>query len=356
MINYDQQGKIDVLVPGQGVATSIDLGIVLPEWLFDLDCPGHYMRRLKNVSLSIPSVTGPYTSVNCTLTLLGSKIRRDPNARQAYREQTDEENPGFDAPRFEYRHGARSSIATSHGRSDAGLFEFNFRDERYLPFEGEGAISRWRIELPRETNTFDVDSLSDVVFHMNYTARDGGALLKNKVLEEVVTVLPKAGLERLFSARHEFPDAWHRFLHPGDIATEHVLDLDLTEERFPISFRNLKIELNRIEVFLTLSEGIAYVGGKDLHIEVDPDPSGEDTHALSLHSTLEVPHVQVFNDAQEAVGILTVTVPETEVAGVHQALRKKLTIDDGPGRWRLDPDTVEDLWVYVEYSAQAKED
>lgn len=49
----------------------------LPEAFFDMDYPGHYMRRIKSVSLTIPCVTGPYTSVNCTLTLLQSKIRTD---------------------------------------------------------------------------------------------------------------------------------------------------------------------------------------------------------------------------------------------------------------------------------------
>ena len=29
--------------------------VTLPEWLFDLDGPGHYLRRLKTVSLSIPA-------------------------------------------------------------------------------------------------------------------------------------------------------------------------------------------------------------------------------------------------------------------------------------------------------------
>ena len=51
--------------------------VELPEALFDLDCPGHYMRRIKAVSLTIPCVTGPYTSVSCTLTLLGNRIRRE---------------------------------------------------------------------------------------------------------------------------------------------------------------------------------------------------------------------------------------------------------------------------------------
>ena len=44
--------------------------VTLPEWLFDMDYPGHYLRRIKSVSISIPCVVGPYTSVNCTLSLL----------------------------------------------------------------------------------------------------------------------------------------------------------------------------------------------------------------------------------------------------------------------------------------------
>jgi hypothetical protein len=52
--------------------------ITIPEWIFDRDCPGHYMRRIKTVSLSIPSVVGPYTGVNCTLTLQRSTVRVSP--------------------------------------------------------------------------------------------------------------------------------------------------------------------------------------------------------------------------------------------------------------------------------------
>src|SRR5208282_2663387 len=52
--------------------------IEIPEWMFDLDYPGQYMRRIRNVSLTIPCVAGPYTGVNCRLILLSSSIRMDP--------------------------------------------------------------------------------------------------------------------------------------------------------------------------------------------------------------------------------------------------------------------------------------
>ncbi|HEY3089517.1 MAG TPA: hypothetical protein VII16_14820 [Actinomycetes bacterium] len=43
----------------------------------------------------------------------------------------------------------RAEVATSTGQNDAGVFEFSFRDERYMPCEGAGAVSDWRLELPK---------------------------------------------------------------------------------------------------------------------------------------------------------------------------------------------------------------
>ena len=153
----------------------------IPEWMFDLDYPGQYMRRIKNVTLTIPCVTGPYTGVHCRVTLLSSMTRIDPRldppptrcccecgSRQRLRSV-----PARSAHRSQ-SYAAREAIATSSGQNDSGLFELNFRDERYLPFEYQGAVSRWRIELPPENNYFDMDTLSDVIFNLNYTAREGG--------------------------------------------------------------------------------------------------------------------------------------------------------------------------------------
>ena len=52
--------------------------VELPEWFFDLDYPGQYMRRIKNVMLTIPCVVGPYTGIHCRLTLLSSTTRVNP--------------------------------------------------------------------------------------------------------------------------------------------------------------------------------------------------------------------------------------------------------------------------------------
>ena len=199
----------------------------LPEWMFDLDYPGQFMRRIKNVTLTIPCVTGPYTGVHCRLTLLSSTTRIQPLLRERvtgccdHKEETcscscetDEREdlaesyrplPGD--TRIVRSFAATEAIATSTGMNDSGLFELSFRDERYLPFEYAGAISHWRIELPPENNQFDTDTVTDIILHLNYTSREGGERLRRAGSAAASCKLPGDGL-RLFDVRHEFPDAW----------------------------------------------------------------------------------------------------------------------------------------------------
>jgi hypothetical protein len=103
----------------------------------------------------------------------------------------------LDDPRAVRQYAAREAIATSSGQNDSGMFELNFRDERYLPFEYLGAVSRRRIELPPQNNYFDLDRLSDLVLNLNYTAREGGELLRRAAAEAAEHRLPRCRLEFL---------------------------------------------------------------------------------------------------------------------------------------------------------------
>jgi hypothetical protein len=134
----------------------------VPEWLYDRDCPqGHFLRRIKTVAISVPSVVGPYTSLNCTLTLVSSSIRKSPlMADGTYARQ------GTDDDRFVDYAGGGQQIVSSTGTNDSGMFETNLRDERYLPFEGAGAISTWKLDLPTTYPAFDFSTISDVILHV----------------------------------------------------------------------------------------------------------------------------------------------------------------------------------------------
>ena len=238
--------------------------IEIPEWLFDRDYPGHFMRRIKNVTLTIPAVVGPYTGVHCRLTLLSSKLRVDPSlscppTKCCGKCQCENE---YDAchcdPRIIRHHGAREAIATSSGQNDSGMFELSFRDERYLPFEFLGAVSRWRIELPPENNFFDMDTLSDVILHMNYTAREGGDVLR-AAANEAAHCHARHGWS-LFDVRHEFPDAWQllQSARRRDREGDRLLTLSLTRRLFPFMPCDRAVTVTRIAMLFETPESREY--------------------------------------------------------------------------------------------------
>jgi hypothetical protein len=188
--------------------------VTIPEWLYDLDCPGHYLRRIKSVALSLPSVVGPYASVNCTAALQRSTVRVSPLLSNA----TYARDTANDDTRFVDYYGSVQSIVTSGATSDSGMFETNLRDERFLPFEGAGAFGTWGLSLPPDPDLrpFDYMTISDVILHVRYTARDGGALLGAQATKELKDALGPAnqvGLALLFSLRYDFPTEWSAFVH-----------------------------------------------------------------------------------------------------------------------------------------------
>ena len=114
----------------------------------------------------------------------------------------------FHDPHIWKQYAGTESIATSAGQNDGGLFEVNFNDPPYLPFEYTGAVSRWRIELPPENNQFDFDSLSDLIMHVNFTAREGGPEFARESSELAQRHVSGDGW-RFFNMRHEIPEAWN---------------------------------------------------------------------------------------------------------------------------------------------------
>jgi hypothetical protein len=222
--------------------------VFLPEELFDMDGPGHYFRRIKSVAVSIPCVTGPYTSVNCTLSLLKSSIRKSPLLGDGYARASAEDD------RFSDHFGSLQSVVTSSGQNDSGLFETNLRDERYLPFEGSGVVSEWQLELPANVRQFDYDTISDVIMHLRYTAREGGGLLRKGAvdnLNERLSAAQTAGSVRLFSVRHEFPTEWAKFRNAKlDQAVKIAeLTLHLREEHYPFFSRGRLEVVKRVDLF-----------------------------------------------------------------------------------------------------------
>ncbi|MBK7645942.1 MAG: hypothetical protein IPJ12_01855 [Betaproteobacteria bacterium] len=218
---------------------------VIPEWLFDLDTPGHYLRRIKSVSVSIPSVVGPYTSINCKLTLLESHVRHVSSLKEQnrYLHLTENDGQPADDDRFTDYFGATEAIVTSTGSNDSGLFETQLRDERFLPFEGSGVISRWRLELPGEYPQFDYSTISDVVLSIRYTARDGGDPLRVAASAGIAKLLLASSLPEplrfpvVLSCRTDFPAEWAR----ADEGTD--LEIPISRKLLPYWMEAAKLKV-----------------------------------------------------------------------------------------------------------------
>ncbi len=241
----------------------------LPEEIFDLDYPGHYFRRLKSVSFTMPCVAGPYTTISCTARLVKNSIRISSTAGDQYARNADEHGPADD-PRFIESAIPVKAIATSGGQNDAGLFELSFRDERYLPFEGAGAISGWSLELISDPQSadfgaalrqFDYRTISDVILHLKYTAREDAGPFKTAAMAHLRSWLGDADsqpLWRAFNLRRDFPSQWARFLNPTDPAGDNVFELDMSANLFRALDRGQTLKLNAIYLLARCMDAGSY--------------------------------------------------------------------------------------------------
>ena len=199
----------------------------LPEKLFDDDFPGHYCRKIAQVAISIPAITGPYQNIHATLTQLGNQVvvKPDLNAIAYLLGETSATLPPADVLRSNW--WVNQSVALSRGLSDSGLFQPMADDERYLPFEGTGAVSSWRLSMPKTTNHFDFQTITDVVVQLHYTAYDGGARLRQEV-----TKLPSMRVwsgSAFFACAQRFSTQWYQFMEQPVSKTEQTLSITLTD-------------------------------------------------------------------------------------------------------------------------------
>lgn len=311
--------------------------IRLPEALFDMDHPGHYFRRLKSVGLSIPCVAGAYTSVNATLTLLTSEVRVDATAQLPYPKAEN-----ADDPRFRTSFAAAQSIATSHAQNDSGLFDLDFRDDRYLPFEGAGAISEWRLTLPKDSNALDFATISDVVLHIKYTARDGGAALAQQARDATLNVPSQDGLHRLFSVRNEFSNDWYRFVRLAEPTAQHRLVLDIGRERFPFVLRNKAITIQKLNLYLKAHDALDTTGIAVTVALGRRDPDDPDAPTLPVGTATCTP-----------MGAAWGNLLGGEVGGVALAVPGSLVLEVAAGELAplIEDRDLVDLMIVAEYSA-----
>ncbi|MDX2212460.1 MAG: LamG-like jellyroll fold domain-containing protein [Oculatellaceae cyanobacterium bins.114] len=171
----------------------------LSERLFDEDYPGHYCRLLKTISISIQvNFEGmspderrelELRSVNATVIQRSNKTLLQPDIKGVeYLLGNHDEQPNASILRVDWRTNQQIAISRAEENSGTfGNFDLNILfDDRYFPFEGTGAVSSWRLELPQETpNRFPLDKIDDVVIRLRYTAKTDSGKFKQDVIKRL---------------------------------------------------------------------------------------------------------------------------------------------------------------------------
>ncbi|MBX2968264.1 MAG: hypothetical protein KF803_02750 [Cyclobacteriaceae bacterium] len=219
----------------------------IPEIFFDLFYPGQYRRKIQSVRLTIPSITGPYTNVSATLSLTGSQIRMEPKSGAAELK--------------EFPKSRTTIISTSTAQNDAGVFQLNFRDDRYMPFEGAGAISSWKLSLPKNFRQFDYSTINDIIIHVSYTAEYDELFRDNveKANGEIETLLKSnsSPMRRMISLRQEFSNAFHRLTEQ---AVNNPVLIKIENKHFPLFMNGRDLKITKSKLLLVTPNGQTTAG------------------------------------------------------------------------------------------------
>ncbi|HEK0908207.1 TPA: hypothetical protein SMQ04_002992 [Pseudomonas putida] len=160
----------------------------LPARLFDIDFPGHYLRRLERITLAFEiSGSGSSKPISAMLYQTSNKVLLEADiegARHLY-------SPSQGSPKHVLRDlRPNQSIALWSVKEVSRNFDLqpSVPDKaRYQPFEGTGLISSWRLAFPggaRNNPELYKDNecrLKDITITVSYSAVDGSTAFRDEV-------------------------------------------------------------------------------------------------------------------------------------------------------------------------------
>jgi hypothetical protein len=191
----------------------------LPETFWDQHAPGLYHRRFASVAISVPAVVGSFSGVHGRLTIERATYRKDPTVPQPNGDGTDPYLRQQDDPRFVTEYARPGDfILLSTGVRDTGVSGAEAREDRYGAFENLGVDSAWRLDISQRDNTFDLATISDVILHVEYTARDGGTTLQTAARSALASASSAEGF--VVSLRQQFAREWQTIADGASVAID----------------------------------------------------------------------------------------------------------------------------------------
>lgn len=178
---------------------------------FDEGFPGHYMRLIRRVRISIPALVAPTIGLRATLSSSGISrvVTGDPGFPVTIVQQPPE------------------MVAFTGTMQASGVFELDSQASLLSPFEGSGVDTSWMLELPPAGNPLDFSTVMDAIVTIDYVAR-----FNPELRERTVRALPQTASGTLvLSLRRDFPDIWYELVNSSGPA--FAFEIPLSPVAFP---------------------------------------------------------------------------------------------------------------------------
>lgn len=158
----------------------------LTQMLFDRDHPGHYCRQINSVEVDLPVLAGPYEDVRASLLQISSLTATKATRQSVNYMYAPEGEVGPADVQINLRSGQQIALSTGFG--DNGMLTMKPDEGLLNPFECTGAVSRWTLNFPwsaKEPQSAMLESLSDIIVRIRYTAKVGDPTFSRIVQDKV---------------------------------------------------------------------------------------------------------------------------------------------------------------------------
>ena len=286
--------------------------------MFDRGFPGHYLRLIKRVRISVvalvPAVQGIYATLSTTgpsRVVVGGDLFQTVTIRRA------PESLPICAP----------SVVT-------GVVELDAQPDLLLPFEGSGVDISWEFSMPKAANLFDYLTIADVVMTLEYSALQS-ADYRQQVIQ---SFKPKLTADYPLSFRSQFPDQWYDLHNPEQSATPMTVRFATQPEDFPPNVDALKIQ--QILMYFVRSNGASFeIPVNYLHYKAQQESGSVGGGATSIDG--------VVSTRRGNASSWTIMIGKSPIGEWELALPNTEEV-----RNRFKNDEVEDILCVITYSGR----
>ena len=198
------------------------LRFTTPMDLFDRDFPGHYLRLIRQVRVSVIALIPPMQGIRATFSTTGlSNVVIGGDLFQSVRARRSPE-----------------MVALSSPQNATGLFDLSLQSTMLLPFEDLGVATSWELQMPKTANLFDYSTIADVLFSLDYTA-----LYSDDYRRQIIGSLDQHySAQRPYSFHQDLADQWYDLNNSQQTATPMIVTFTTAPGDFPPNLINLEIQ------------------------------------------------------------------------------------------------------------------